>query len=233
MTAVLAPNPWLIVVYLLSAVIAVVGVELTPAASQRPHPLTAIFKTLTTVLLFVLVGKPETRFQVIVEIGFLLSLVGDVALLFSPDRPDAAHVRSGKIAFGIGLVGFLFAHVSYIIAFTGVGSWSSRTPIVALVFAALTGILFALVWKGSGDKGVRPAVIVYGVAITTMVVTASMTLGGQLVWAMPAAIGAVLFYVSDSSLSLNAFRREIPHAQFLTMGVYWLGQLGIALAARA
>ena len=41
-----------------------------------------------------------------------------------------------------------------------------------------------------------------------------------------------LFYASDSSLALNRFRRPIPHAPFLTLGLYWLGQIGIALAAR-
>ena len=44
--------------------------------------------------------------------------------------------------------------------------------------------------------------------------------------------GAVLFYVSDASLALNKFRRPFPHAAWLTLGVYWLGQIGIALAAR-
>ena len=48
-----------------------------------------------------------------------------------------------------------------------------------------------------------------------------------------AAVGAVLFYVSDASLALNRFRQPIPHGALLAMGVYWLGQLGIAIAAAA
>jgi hypothetical protein len=65
-----------------------------------------------------------------------------------------------------------------------------------------------------------------------MVVTASATLGGPLPLAAAAALGAPIFYVSDSSLALDKFRRPIPHAALLTLGVYWLGQLGIAIAAR-
>jgi YhhN-like protein len=37
--------------------------------------------------------------------------------------------------------------------------------------------------------------------------------------------------VSDSSLAINRFRRPIPHVPLLAFGVYWLGQLGIAIAA--
>ena len=48
-----------------------------------------------------------------------------------------------------------------------------------------------------------------------------------------AAVGAVLFYISDASLALNRFRQPIPHSALLAMGVYWLGQLGIAIAAAA
>ena len=47
-----------------------------------------------------------------------------------------------------------------------------------------------------------------------------------------AAAGSLLFYASDTSLALNRFRRGIPHAPFLTLGLYWLGQIGIAIAAR-
>jgi len=55
--------------------------------------------------------------------------------------------------------------------------------------------------------------------------------GGPLLMAPFAAVGAILFYVSDSSLAINKFRRPIPHVALLAFGVYWLGQLGIAIAA--
>ena len=79
----------------------------------------------------------------------------------------------------------------------------------------------------------HPATIAYAVVISAMVVSASATVGGPLPLAPCAAVGAVLFYSSDSSLALNRFRRPIPHIAFLAIGVYWLGQLGIAIAASA
>jgi alkenylglycerophosphocholine/alkenylglycerophosphoethanolamine hydrolase len=201
--------------YLVCAVLAIVGSEL------EIRPLVAVFKPLTTLLLFLMVGNPDSRFQAIVEMGFFFSLLGDVALLWK-----------GQGAFMAGLSVFLLAHVSYIVAFVGMGAWSPRIPLVALAFLATSFTLVKIVWPGAG--ALRIPVVIYAVAITTMVVAASSTLGGRLACAAPAVIGAVLFYVSDSSLALDKFRRKrIPHAAFLTMGLYWLGQLGIALAARA
>jgi uncharacterized membrane protein YhhN len=207
-------KPLLVAGYLVCAMLAIAGVEL------KIPILRAVFKPLTTLLLFVIVGKPAASFQVIVEVGFFFSLVGDVALLWE-----------GKVAFIVGLIGFLIAHVSYVVAFVSVGVWGPQVPVVALIFLGVSAILVKTLWPGA--EGLRIPVLIYTAAITAMVVSASSTLGGRLVWAVPAAIGAVLFYISDSSLSLDKFRKAIPHAAFLTLGVYWLGQLGIALAAHA
>jgi uncharacterized membrane protein YhhN len=78
----------------------------------------------------------------------------------------------------------------------------------------------------------RVPVAVYAGALSAMVVAAFSTLGGGLPGAAAAAVGAVLFYVSDSSLAIDRFVRPIRHGSLLSVGVYWLGQLGIAIAAR-
>ena len=82
--------------------------------------------------------------------------------------------------------------------------------------------------------------VIYGVVISAMVVIAvaavfsrpslpgSLPLGLEPV----GAVGAVLFYVSDAALALNLFHRPFRWAPLVTLGVYWLGQLGIAVAAR-
>jgi hypothetical protein len=48
-----------------------------------------------------------------------------------------------------------------------------------------------------------------------------------------AKVGDIRFDPADRTLTLalNRFRRPIPHVAFLALGVYWLGQLGIAIAA--
>lgn len=176
-------------------------------------------KPLTTALLALIVGWPRTRLAVWVDVGIALSVVGDIALL-----------GTGKGAFLAGLGAFLLAHLAFGAAFAGVAVWSPGVVVVALVVIVATTLILRAI-RG-GTAGLRGPTIAYGVVISAMVIAAWATLGGPLPTAPLAAGGAVLFYASDGSLALNKFRRPIPHAAFLTLGLYWIGQIGIALAAR-
>ena len=189
-------------------------------AEKRVRWLEVVFKPLTTLLFFAVIGRPESTFARWVTAGIALSVIGDVALLSNSDR-----------AFIAGLVAFLLAHVAYVIAFLGVAVWSPHVAIVAVVMVASSLLLLRAIWKGAA--GMHAATIAYATVITTMVVSASATVGGPYLMAPYAAAGAVLFYISDSSLALNRFRRPVPHIALWAMGVYWLGQLGIAIAAAA
>jgi uncharacterized membrane protein YhhN len=182
--------------------------------------LAVLFKPLTTLLLFAVIGWPTTTFAWFVTGGVALSVVGDVALLSESNR-----------AFIVGLAAFLLGHVAYVIAFLGVAVWSPHVAVVAVIVLASTLLLLRAIWKGAG--GMRGPTIAYAAVISTMVISAWATVGGPLTSAPFAAVGAVLFYISDSSLALNRFRRPIPHVAFLALGVYWIGQLGIAIAAAA
>jgi uncharacterized membrane protein YhhN len=187
-------------------------------AERRMRWLELVFKPLTTLLLFAVIGIPANNFARLVTAGIALSVVGDVALLWHTDR-----------AFMVGLGAFLLAHIAYVIAFLGVAVWSPHVAIVAVVVSASSIVLLRATWEGAA--GMHGPTIAYGVVITTMVVSASATVGGPLPLAPFAAVGAVLFYVSDASLAINKFRRPVPHIPLLAFGVYWLGQLGIAIAA--
>jgi uncharacterized membrane protein YhhN len=181
----------------------------------------AVAKPLATALLLAVVGRPTTPFATRVEVGIALSVVGDVALLWSGPR-----------AFMVGLAVFLMAHLAYVLAFVGVAIWSPHVAVVAVIAASTTALVLRAIW--SGARGLHGPTVAYGVVISAMVISASATVGGGGAFAHGAlaAGGAGLFYVSDASLALNRFRRPIPHIAFWTLGVYWLGQLGIALAAR-
>jgi uncharacterized membrane protein YhhN len=187
-------------------------------AERKVRWLEFVFKPITTLLLLAVVGVPHTNFARLVWAGILLSVVGDVALLWSSKR-----------AFLVGLGAFLLAHVAYVIAFLGVAVWSAHVAIVAVVMIVSSTILLRLTWKGSA--GIHPATVAYGVVISAMVVSAWAMVGGPSPLALFAAVGSVLFYVSDSSLALNLFHKPIRHVAFLAIGVYWIGQLGIAIAA--
>jgi uncharacterized membrane protein YhhN len=202
-----------VIAVIICGALAIAGDEL------RLYGLTILFKPLATLLLYGVVGRPKTRFAWAVCVGILLSLVGDVALLSDAD-----------MAFAIGLSAFLLAHVSYIVANLMVGRLQRHVPLVAVGVLVATVVTLSLARPAA--LPLRIATIVYGTVITTMVVSASATIGGRLAGARLAAAGAVLFYISDSSLALNRFYHPIPHEAYLALGVYWLGQIGIALAAR-
>ena len=203
--------------------VAVSGTLAIYGAERHVGWLHAIAKPLATVLLLAVVGRPTTPFATRVEIGIALSVLGDVALLWSGPR-----------AFMVGLAVFLMAHLAYVLAFAGVAIWSPHVALVAVVAATTTTLVLRAIWPGA--RGLHGPTVAYGVVISAMVISASATVGGggggPFAHGALAAAGAGLFYVSDASLALNRFRRRIPHIAFWTLGVYWLGQLGIALAAR-
>lgn len=200
------------------AVVAV-GALAVLSAERRIVWLHAIAKPLATALVFLVVGWPRDRVAGWIDAGIALSIVGDIALLDQSDR-----------AFIIGLAAFLLAHVAYVVAFITAAAWAPWLSLVILFTGAATFSILRAIWPKT--SGMHPPVVAYGLAITSMVVSAFATMAGALPNAPYAAAGALLFYASDASLALNRFRRPIPHAPFLTLGLYWLGQIGIALAAR-
>ena len=189
------------------------------SAERRIVWLHVASKPLTTALLFLVVGWPSTRLAWWIDAGIALSVVGDIALLSSSEG-----------AFLVGLAAFLLAHLAYVVAFARVAVWSPHVAIVAV--ATLTVTAFVLRAIAPGTARLRAPTIAYGIVISAMVIAASATLGGPLPGAPLAAAGATFFYASDTSLALNRFRRPIPHAAFFTLGLYWIGQIGIALATR-
>jgi alkenylglycerophosphocholine/alkenylglycerophosphoethanolamine hydrolase len=203
------------------AVIAIVAVGALAilSAERKIRWLHAITKPLATALLFLVVGRPHGRMAGWIDAGIALSIVGDIALL-----------DQGEAAFIVGLAAFLLAHIAYVVGFLTAASFAPWLILVAVATGGMTTAVLAAIWPGT--RGLHAPVVAYGLAITSMVTAAFGTLAGALPGAAFAALGSMLFYASDASLALNRFRRPIPHAYFLTLGLYWLGQIGIAIAAR-
>ena len=184
--------------------------------------LVALAKPIATASLLLIVGPPPTFIvEKLIAFGIIFSIIGDAFL-----------VAEGDKAFFAGTGAFLTAQLLYAAAF-----WALRAPgrpvtPVAAVVVVVSALLVASLWRGAG--AMRPAVAFYAVAITLMVSTALGTVGGPMnpTAAICAAAGAVLFYISDATLAWDKFKRPVRHSSFVTMGVYWVGQIGIALAAR-
>ncbi|HEY4187702.1 MAG TPA: lysoplasmalogenase [Polyangia bacterium] len=205
------------------ALFAVSGLTGVVASLTDRRLLLLVAKPLTTALLFAVVGPPQSSFAWLIDLGIAFSLAGDVALLLP-----------AKNAFLAGLAIFLGAHIAYIAAFLGVAGRDALclpVSLAAAVMAIVTALLLRRLWPHTA--GMRAPLVVYGAALATMVTTAVAAVVAPAVSLAPAAaLGAALFYVGDASLAVDKFDHRIRFAPVLTLGVYWLGQLGIALAAR-
>ena len=178
-----------------------------------------VFKPLTTVLILLLALQApavEPRYKPLILLGLLFSLGGDIFLMLPQDR------------FIPGLVSFLLAHLSYIAAF------SAQSGLRFSLWWVLPGIVYALVllWLLKDNLGsMRLPVLAYTFIILTMAgqalerYAAAGTDG-----ALWAAVGAVLFVISDSALALDRFRGHYRAADAVVLGTYYAAQWLIALS---
>jgi uncharacterized membrane protein YhhN len=183
----------------------------------KPWTMAALF------LVLALVGRFSSLPLIFFGLGILFSLAGDVFLMFS-DR-----------WFIPGLVSFLLAHVFYIVGFNLPLPVVSPTwaLVVALVLAFSAARLLRPIVAGLAAKGQRKLigpVIIYGVVITLMLLSAMLTLF-RLEWkATPAvlvSVGAMLFFYSDAILAWIKFVAPIKNGRMMNMITYHLGQIAL------
>jgi uncharacterized membrane protein YhhN len=201
-------------VFLLAAVFSVTG---SFSANSRLHDLST---PLATFLLLTSAASNWRAFKknyaLWIAIGLFFSVLGDIALLRPQDY------------FLAGLLAFLFAHVAYLIAFTRDAKFPARFSIW-LVFLSVAAALYWFLFPGLSGALKFP-VAVYALLLASM---AGQAMGRYVVMrsraAMLAAIGALLFMLSDALLSLDRFRAPLPRASLLILVPYFLGQWMIAL----
>lgn len=183
-----------------------------------PIALLFVAKPLTTVLLIVRAagrGYDEPRVRRWILAGLVLSLVGDVALLWP------------KEGFLPGLVAFLLAHLAYIAAFcTRARFLSRRTPFAA--YAVVAGAVLMHLWPGV-PAALRVPVLLYVLCLASMAAQAAAVWlaargTADAVLARSAAIGGVLFVASDALLATNKFAGPLPLAPLLVLSTYWTAQ---------
>jgi uncharacterized membrane protein YhhN len=193
-----------------------------------PAPLAFVFKPLTTLLIIGFAwprGANATKQRNLVRLGLILSLAGDVFLLWP------------KEGFLPGLVAFLLAHLAYIAAFC-VPVRLAAKPWVFVAYALVAAVILSALWPGV-PGALRVPVVAYVVCLATMAAQA-------LVWwrrsagmhadeaplARAAALGGVLFMLSDSLLAINKFAVPLPLSSLWILLSYWLAQWCIASALR-
>jgi uncharacterized membrane protein YhhN len=185
-----------------------------------------LLKPLTTLLIVGVAAAAtplSSDYQQWVMAALVLSLAGDVCLMFEGDR-----------WFMGGLGSFLVAHGLFVVAFVSALPLSLGVRIVNIPAWALAFVVYGLVFFGwvlpKTGKLMLP-VIVYGVALMGMALAASTLWtsaphGGGLL----AFLGATLFVASDSSLAVARFRGPYRLAQPLILSTYWAAIGLIALS---
>lgn len=162
----------------------------------------------------------DTRYRRAVLAGLVLSLVGDVCLMLPGDR------------FVPGLVAFLLAHVCYIVAFAPGSSGKARVLAFLVVAAIAAGNLAGLLPRV--DAALKIPVLAYVAVLATMAAFAlARAWTPTVARALPrsarlAAVGAVLFMVSDSLLAWDRFAGGVPAPALLVLGTYYAAQWCIA-----
>ncbi len=159
-------------------------------------------------------------------LGMVFSCMGDIFLMLPFD------------AFVPGLIAFLLAHLCYIVAFRA-GFRAGRWLVLAAALLALfAGINLAGLWPLLPND-LRIPVVVY-VAVLALMATLALarawshasTTAPALQGARWAAIGAILFVISDSVLAWDRFGGGLPAATLCVLSTYYAAQYCIARSVR-
>jgi uncharacterized membrane protein YhhN len=176
-----------------------------------------VFKPLTSVLIILLAwprGADAPAARRAVRLGLLLSLLGDIALLW-PQQ-----------GFLPGLIAFLLAHIAYIVAFTREHRFLAQ-PAALTSYALAASAILALLWP-SIPPGLRVPVACYVLALTAMsaqtAVVGLVAQGDDRRRGRLLMLGGALFMTSDALLATNRFAVALPAANLWILGTYWAAQ---------
>ncbi len=149
-------------------------------------------------------------------VAVVLCLAGDVALLDDSDS-----------RFLLGLGSFAAGHVAYVVTALLVGVTWPRLAIacpflaVVRVVQTVTGTIPGA--RRHGGIAMMVGVAAYSAIISAMVITAT----GTAFWS--AAVGAIVFAVSDSIIGYHRFVTPVQRADVPIMMTYHVGQLLLIL----
>lgn len=198
----------------LLVVAAVVAIGDWVAVHQRLVHLEYLLKPLTLALLVAAAGAADLGdAKPWVVAALVLGLLGDVGLMLSSGRTDAPFIA--------GLGSFLLGHLCYLAAFAVAGLRAVDVLAGVLIAAGVAALALPRVLRGAARSAGRPfALVVAGYAAVLATMTALAV--GTGLWA--AAVGGVLFLVSDTLIARQRFVARIPYGDVLIIVTYHLAQ---------
>lgn len=232
------PSPTLALAVVAAAAAAILGGALASSghgsAWQWLHWIAKPLATLLILAAAAFAWRPVSRrYRAWIVAGMAFSLLGDVLLMLPANL------------FVAGLLAFLGGHLCFITAFLGDSRLGTR-PLAWLACLLVGGANLALLWP-SIPVALQPAVAVYGLVLSAMGAQALgrawSHAGDALAWpARRAAIGGLLFMLSDSLLAWNRFHGAVPLATLWVLGSYYaalwfiarsVAQEGVSIGAAA
>ena len=168
--------------------------------------------------------KTFSVLNVLIIIALVFSFLGDAVLLFDWEKQN----------FALGILFFAITQISYIV-FAILGANVEYIPLipgvaVAVIFLIL--IIYAVMRTKKYLKGFKPIVIAYGLILSLMSwLFIVFAFANPSIGLVSAAIGSVLFLISDTMVSAKYFLGGKAGMRFLIMKTYILAQLLIVLGA--
>lgn len=176
-----------------------------------------VFKPVTTITIGIMCWQlaPENSTYVnLILLGLFLSMLGDVFLMLPSDK------------FVPGLVSFLFAHVSYICAFT-LGYDITFTWFVILPLAVVAAIIMSVLWPHLAEMKI-PVIVYMSVIVIMAWMSAERYLHFGDQGTMLGLIGALVFLFSDATLAFDRFKKQFVSAYGFIIVSYYIAQYFIA-----
>ena len=179
-------------------------------------------------LLFVLLGvvcaaRTGGAYAALLVAGLVFGAAGDALLQLMDCRP-----REKEKFFRAGLGAFLLGHVFYIVAFGMLGGASLWAVLGA---AALFALLFCLQFPLRLDLGAQKLPVYLYAAVISLMAAFAVGAGGTGGRGVLAALGGLLFVVSDAILALIFFsplkKKRLPAWNLIT---YYAAQILLALS---
>ena len=179
-------------------------------------------KTLLTPILLVNIysASLETkhkRSKALANLAFFFCFLGDFLLLWDADNTF----------FILGISSFLVAHIFFIVFFFRLKKFTDKYRLflfgAGTIIFGYIGFLLFVTWQGVLRQSMQIPVVVYGIIIGTMLLTALHSINNKSVKRLAKNYfipGAILFIVSDSILALSKFSLNIQYGELLIMVTY-------------
>jgi uncharacterized membrane protein YhhN len=194
---------------------------------KEGHPLALglAFKaaaSLSFVALALVQPRADRRYFILILIGLVLGLAGDLLLRLP-----------APIYFKLGVLAFLLGHVCYVVAFLAL-TWIDRWPSAWLIpIWAISAVVMIWLWPHARAQSMLGPVVAYVLVITVMVSGAVAVFRNPNIEAWGrrlVLIGAILFYLSDVLVARERFVSPGAINWIVSLPIYYAAQFMLAFS---